>query len=588
MKNMFRILKPLLKYWPYMIVSFIMNITSVAAGFVVPYLMAIIIDDALLNNNSGILFEYSAYMVLAAVVGLAAGLINNYTSQKVAMYSITDLRETLFRKIQKLSFNNLDKFKTSRLITTTTNDMSRVQAFYQMLFRIILRAPLMVVFGLVFAISTSVELSQIYYITIPLLVVSVVIIMVIAMPKFMKVQKTVDNINKVALETASAPRVIKSFVTTKHENQKFEDANELFKATNSSAEKVMSLAEPVIMFIMNASLSALIILAAYFIDSGVLISSSGNPAVGIVIAFNNYSMQTLFGLLMFAMMMIFLARASVSAKRIMEVIDEEVDLENVENPITDLALTGSIQFKNVSFGYGTDGNRVLNNISFNVEAGETIGIIGSTGSGKSSLIHLIPRLYDVSEGEVLINGYNVKDIDLTTLRSQISIVTQKATIFSGSLGTNIAQGNQSASTKEFEIASKFAVADEFIKDYDDFYNHKTEQDGSNLSGGQKQRISLARAFIRNPKILILDDSTSAVDAKSEQMIMDSIKELSSNMTSLIISQKISTIKDVDRILVLNNHGEMDAFGTHKELLKTSKVYKEIALSQLGNGGGLDE
>jgi len=565
-----------------------MSILQVSAGFIVPYLMAIIIDEGLIQNDSSILFLYSFYMVLAAIGGLLAGLVNNYTSQKIAIFATTKLRGKLFSKIQKLSFNNLDKFKTSRLITTATNDMNRIQAFFQMLFRIILRAPLMMVFGVVFALYTSVELSQMYLISIPLLIITIVIIMVVATPKFMKVQATVDNINKVALETANAPRVIKSFVSTEHENKRFKAANKLFKDTNSAAEKVMALAEPLIMFIMNGSLSALLVLGAYYIDKGVLLSSSGDPAVGVVLAFNNYSMQTLFGLLMFAMMMIFLARASVSAKRINEVLNEEIDLENSLDAIKDVSLTGEIEFDNVSFGYGKEGNRVLKNISFKVKSGETVGIIGSTGSGKSSLIHLIPRLYDVSEGSVKVNGLDVRDIDIETLRSQISIVTQNATIFSGSIGTNISQGKENPSIDDFNQASKNAVAYEFIKEYDDFYNHKIEQDGSNLSGGQKQRISLARAFIRSPKILILDDSTSAVDAKSEDAILKSISELSKNMTSLIISQKVSTIKDMDKILVLNNKGELDSFGTHDELLKESKVYKEIALSQLGNGGDLDE
>lgn len=588
MKDILRLSKYVFKYWPLVIVSVIMMIVQVAAGFVIPYFMGRIIDESLNAGNSSLLFEYGGYMILTAFIGLIAGLVNNYSGQKIAIYSTTNLRKDLFVKIQSLSFNNLDKFKVSRLITTATNDMTRIQSFYQMLFRIIVRAPLMVVFGLVFALGTSLELSQIYYITIPSLIISILIVMIFAIPRFNKVQKTVDKINKVALETASAPRVIKSFVTQEHENAKFVAANNDFKNTNSAAEKLMALAEPIVMFIMNGSLGALVILGAYYIDKDILLTAGGIPAVGTIITFNSYSMQTLFGVLMFAMMMVFLARASVSAKRINEVIDETVDLHNPDNPIYDVSLTGEIEFDHVSFGYGTDGNRVLKDISFKVKKGETIGIIGSTGSGKSSLIHLIPRLYDVCEGVVKVDGINVKDMDISTLRSQISIVTQTSTIFSGSIGTNIIQGNMKASLTEINEASEHAVADEFIASYDDYYNHKIEQDGSNLSGGQKQRISLARAFVRNPRILILDDSTSAVDAKSEQTILKSIKKLSKNMTSLIIAQKISTIKDMDRILVLNNKGYLDGFGTHEELLKTSEVYKEIALSQLGNGGGLDE
>jgi ATP-binding cassette subfamily B protein len=586
MKDLLRVTKFAFKYWPSMLLSFMMNLIQVASGFVVPYLMMIIIDDAIVNNDRGLLYQTALLMLLVVVIGLIAGLVNNYSSQRVAIFTGADLRNKIFAKIQKLSFSSLDKFKTSRLITTASNDVMRIQTFYQMLLRIVVRAPLMVIYGLIFAISTSKELSQLYFVSIPLLVIAIVIVMILATPKFTKVQKTIDGINKVTLETANAPRVIKSFVTIEHENKKFEEANELYRKTNSSANKIMAIAEPSVMFIMNATLGALIALGAYYVDQGVLLTNTGEPALGVLMAFSNYSMQTLFGVLMFAMMMIFLARASVSAKRINEVLVEEITLENSANPITDFSLTGDIEFKDVTFSYGTD-HPVIQNISFKVNRGETIGIIGSTGSGKSSLIQLIPRLYDVTKGSVLVDGVDVKDIDLETLRSQISLVTQTATIFSGSVGTNILQGNNKASIEELNEASKYAVADEFITEYDDFYNHKIEQNGTNLSGGQKQRISLARAFVRNPRILILDDSTSAVDAKSEAVILEAIARLTKNMTAIVISQKISTIKDMDKILVLNNKGELDGFDSHENLLNTSNVYKEIAMSQLGNGGGLD-
>ena len=307
------------------------------------------------------------------------------------------------------------------------------------------------------------------------------------------------------------------------------------------------------MFIFNASLAGIIFLGSYFLEDGsfptVLSEGIVRPQLGILIAFSNYSMQILFGLMMFAMMMIFISRASVSAKRIIEIMDEVVELKNSPNPI---------------------------------------GIIGSTGSGKTSLINLIPRLYDVNEGGVYLNGHNVIDLDLNVLRSHISVVTQTATVYSGSIGTNIAQGKKGAVMEDFKEASKNASALEFIEDYDDFFNHQIQQKGSNLSGGQKQRLSLARAFIRKPKILILDDSTSAVDAKSEESILNTINKLSSNMTTLVISQKISTIKDMDKIIVLDTLGRLDGFNTHEELLKTSKIYQEIALSQAGNGGGSNE
>lgn len=592
MRNLNRLLKYTGKYYKNISLSLFAMLIQVATGFIIPWLMKDIIDEAIPNKDYDQLLMTSLIMVGVAFLGLGAGLLNNYNSQKVSQFASADLRLDLFKKIQSLSFTNIDKFKTSRLITSSTNDIVRIQQFYQMLLRIILRAPLMIGFGLYMAIAMSKDLSKIFYISMPLLAIAIIVIMIVAFPKFAKVQKTVDGLNKTVLETANAPRVIKSFVSIQHENDKFEAANELFRKTNTAAEKVMTFADPIIMFIFNASLAGIIFLGAYFLEDGVFptitVDGAVKPQLGILIAFSNYNMQILFGLMMFAMMMIFISRASVSAKRIVEIFDEKVDLENIQDAYSDFTLTGAIEFKEVDFKYGEDGNKVLENISFKINSGETIGIIGSTGSGKTSLINLIPRLYDVTKGSVYLDGRNVAELDIDTLRSQISVVTQTATIFSGSVGTNIAQGKKGAQMKDFREAAENASALEFIEDYDDFFNHEIQQKGSNLSGGQKQRLSLSRAFIRKPKILILDDSTSAVDAKSEEAILSAINKLSKNMTTLVISQKISTIKDMDKIIVLDTLGRLDGFASHDELLKTSKVYQEIALSQVGNGGDADE
>lgn len=586
MKNLMKLMHYLKNYKINITYSIIAMLVQVAAGFIIPYLMIRIIDDAIRNNDSTLLLQTALWMLLTAIAGLAAGLVNNYNSQYISQYAGADLRLDLFKKIQKLSFSNIDRLKTSRLITSSTNDIVRIQAFFQMLLRIILRAPLMIGFGLFMALETSTGLSRIFYFSIPLLIITIVVIMIIAFPKFQKVQKTVDGLNKVTLENVNAPRVIKSFVTTGYENDKFEVANEEFRKTNTSAEKVMTFAEPMIQFIFNASLAGIIFIGALMIKDGYLLTFTDEgqliPEIGVLMAFSSYSMQILFGLMMFAMMMIFISRAEVSAKRIREIFLEEADVEDTSDNAFELQ--GNITFDNVSFGYGTNNYNVLNNISFHIQAGERIGIIGSTGSGKTSLINLIPRLYDVTNGDVLIDGTSVKDIQLSSLRSQISVVTQNPTIFSGSIGTNIMQGKKDATYEEYVTSSKLAAAEEFIFAYEDLFNHEVQQNGSNLSGGQKQRLSLARAFIRKPKILILDDSTSAVDAKSEEYILSSIREYAANMTTIIISQKISTIQDLDKILVLNNQGEVDGFGTHLELLETSKVYKEIALSQVGTGG----
>jgi len=588
MKNLFAMFTYVKKYYWHIILAILMMIIQVSVGFLIPFLMITIIDDALPNENMSLLINTSLKMLGLAFLGLLSGVVNNYSSQYVAQYATADLRNKLFVKIQNLSFHNIDHFKTSRLITSATNDTVRIQQFFQMLLRIIVRAPLMIGVGLFLAITTSRELSNIFFVSMPILIVSIIIVMFIAFPRFQKVQESVDLLNKRTLENVQAPRVIKSFVTTKHENNRFEEANEHYRVNASSAEKVMAFAEPIIMLIFNGTLAGVLILGSYYIESGALVQFTDAGELiaqkGVLIAFNNYSMQILMGLMMFAMMMIFISRASVSAKRIQEILDEPIDLENKEDALKGHSLSGSFAFDRVSFGYGDKGNLVLKDVSFQVQAGERVGIIGSTGSGKSTLIHLLPRLYDVSEGTISFDGKDVKDLDLFELRKQIALVTQSPTIFSGSIGTNMMQGNEEATYEEFIEAAKHANAYEFVKEYEEDFNHFIQQKGSNLSGGQKQRLSLARAFLRNPKLLILDDSTSAVDANSEAKILGSIAKLSERMTTLIISQKISTIRNLDKILVLNNHGQIDGFDTHENLLKNSKVYQEIAKSQLGHGG----
>ena len=582
MSSLGRLMKYIFKYWPNVIFSVMMMIINVVAAFYVIRLTPVLIDDALPNLDMDLLLQTSGLMLGVSFVGLLTGMVNTINSQKVAMFATADMRMDLFAKIEQLSFSNIDHFKTSRLITTSTNDITRIQQFFQMLLRIIIRAPLMFAIGLYMAITTSSQLSNIFWIALPALLITIIIVMVIAFPRYMRVQKTIDGLNKVALETANSPRVIKSFVQMDRENKRFDEANETFRKTNFAAEIVNFAAEPIIMVIFNTTVAGILFFAAYYINQGLLINANtGLPNIGVLIAFNNYSSFILFGLLMFAMIMIFISRALASANRIVEVLDTTIDLTNCEDCKTNFQLHGGIEFKNVSFSYEKGGNNVLNELSFAIQPGERVGIIGSTGSGKSSLIQLIPRLYDVSGGQVLIDGVDIRQLDLSTLRSQIGYVTQTATIFSGSIATNMMMGKQDATVEALEQASKQAQAMEFIEQYDDYFNHETQQKGTNLSGGQKQRISLARAFVREPKILILDDSTSAVDAQSEAQILSEIDALSQGMTSIVISQKISTIRDMDKILVLNNKGRIDGFGTHEELLESSSVYQEIALSQVG-------
>lgn len=593
MKNISKLLRYALPYPWFLTLAIAAMFIQVFVGFYIPFIMIGIIDVALPALDFSLVLRDSVFMIGLALLGMGAGILNTYTSQYIAQHASAHLRQDLFDKIQTLSFKNIDDFKQSRLITNATNDVQRVQMFFTMMLRIVIRAPLMIVVGLVLSLRTSLLLSQVFYITIPLLIISIVVIMVLAYPRFKKVQLAVDDLNNVVLENANAPQVVKSFVSQPHEREKFEEVNEQFRDVNTSAESLLALAEPIIFLIFNLGVGLILFLGAYYLNqdfisgnlaNSPLFSDSGLPRVGLLMAFNQYSQQILFGLMMFAMIMIFLSRADVSATRINEIFDAKIDLTNKVNAIKP-PLSGRIRFENVTFKYGENGGAAaLKGVSFSLEPQESLGIIGSTGSGKSTLTSLIPRLYDTTEGTVYVDDYNVKDLDLSHLRANIGFVTQTASIFSGSLATNILQGHPNATYEALVSAAKDADLENFIKEQDSQYNYLTIAKGGNLSGGQKQRLSIARAFIRQPKILILDDATSAVDLATEKRILDAINMQPSKPTLLVISQKVTTVKRMDKILVLNNEGEVDGFGTHDELLKTSHVYQEIAASQLDIGG----
>ncbi len=580
--KLFKFIKP---YKWYVILAAITMFIQVFASFYIPYLMAGIIDNALPARAFDAVVRIGGIMLLFALAGIVSGLINTYASQRVSQYATADLRLDVFKRIQALSFKNVDELKQSRLITNATNDVMRVEMFFTMMLRIVLRAPLMVIVGLVLALGTSLRLSNVFFVTVPLLMVSIVIIMIFAYPRFKKVQLALDDLNNVSLENANAPQVVKSFVTQDFERGRYEKTNENYRKVNTGAETVMAFAEPVINLIFNIGVAGILFAGAYYLNRGELMSD-GIPQVGLIMAFNAYSQQILIGLMMFAMVMIFLSRANVSAGRINEIYRTTIDLMNPEDGQT-TNIDGHITFENVRFGYGDNGNLVLKDITFKINAGEKIGIIGSTGSGKSSLTYLIPRLYDAKGGSIKIDDINVTDFDIPTLRNQIGFVTQSATIFSGSVATNMMQGKEDADLESLEAAAKQALLHDFITDQKDGYNYLIKAKGVNLSGGQKQRLSIARAMIKQPKILIFDDATSAVDAQSEQKILNHIKALSYNPTLLLISQKISTVRKLDKILVLANDGTINGFGTHENLIRTSPVYQEIAASQLGLGGEYD-
>ncbi len=585
MTNIFKLFKYALPYKKQMFWAVFAMIIQVAVAFVIPFIMQYIIDDALATRNITMVVVLSLAMLVLAFLGIGAGFLNIWTSQYISQHASAELRLDLFNKIQTLSFKNIDDFKVSRLITNATNDIVRVQMFFTMMLRMIIRAPMMIVIGLVLALTTSIQLSQVFFVTMPLLIVTVIIIMIFAYPRFKRVQTALDDLNNTVLENANAPQVIKSFVSQPHEVERFETMNENYRKVNTSAESVLAFAEPVIFLIFNLGVALILLFGAHYFELGTeAFFIDGRPRVGLLMAFNQYSQQILVGLMMFAMMMIFVSRADVSAARINEIFNAKIDLEN---PVDGkkIKLKGAITFDGVSFGYGEQGNKVIKNINLTINPGEKVGIIGSTGSGKSSLVSLIPRLYDPQHGKIYLDGESLTRLDIPTLRQQIGFVTQQATLFSGSLGTNILQGNEKASLEALEVSAKDALIYDFAKEQDAYFNYLVKSKGTNLSGGQKQRVSIARALIRQPKILILDDATSAVDLASERKILLAIDKLDYRPTLLMISQKVASVRRMDKILVLNNHGEVDGFGSHEVLMKESTVYQEIAKSQLDIGGG---
>lgn len=588
MRNIFRLMRYAFRYKKHMAIAIFTMVVQVAVGFYIPYIMQGIIDEALPQQALRDVVLLSSIMLGLALMGMLGGIFNTYSSQYIAQHASAELRLDLFNKIQTLSFKNIDQFKTSRLITNATNDIVRVQMFFTMMLRIIIRAPMMIVVGLSLAIWTNVQLSGVFFITIPILVVSILIIMRFAYPRFKKVQVALDDLNNVVLENANAPQVIKSFVSQPHEKERFERVNDNYRQVNTSAEAVMAFAEPIIMLIFNLGVALILLFGAFYfqqgpIDAPAFFNDLGEPRVGLLMAFNSYSQQILIGLMMFAMMLIFVSRADVSAARINEIFDAKVDLQNAEDA-KKTQLAGRVRFENVFFGYGENGNDVLRDLSFHVDSGEKIGIIGSTGSGKSSLVSLIPRLYDVKSGTIYLDDHPIQTLDIHTMRNQIGFVTQQAILFGGSIATNILQGDDEADVDTLDEAARSGLIYDFIASTEDGYNHLVKSKGTNLSGGQKQRVSIARALIRKPRLLILDDATSAVDLSSERLILKAIDELPYRPTLLCISQKIATVRRMDKILVLDNDGAIDGFDTHENLLSSSKVYQEIASSQLNLGG----
>ena len=547
---------------------------EVVLEVIVPYLMAQLIDEGIYKESMDSIVKIGIELIIFTVLSLAFGAISGLYAAKASSGFAKNLRKDLYYKVQNFSFANIDKFSTSSIVTRLTTDVTNVQNAFQLIIRVAIRAPLMLIFSLIMTLKINAKMSLIFLILIPILAAVLFIISRIAMPIFEKVFKKYDSLNNVVEENTSGIRVVKSFVLEDEEIDKFSKASQEIYELFSKGEKIVALNGPIMQFAMYSSM----ILISWIGARMIITSHMTELTTGELSSLITYAIQILFSIMMLTMISVMLTISMSSAKRIVEVLDEEPSIKNPKNPVKEVK-DGSIEFKNVAFSYVDKKEKeVLKDINIKINSGETIGIIGGTGVGKSSLVNLIPRLYDVTEGELLIGGINVKKYDIENLRENVSCVLQKNVLFSGTIKENLRWGNENATDEELVEACKLAQADGFINDFPDKYDTYIEQGGTNVSGGQKQRICIARALLKKPKILILDDSTSAVDTKTDKLIRDAFNKKIPDTTKIIIAQRISSVEDCDRIIVMEQ-GIINAIGTHEELIKNNEIYKEVYESQ---------
>ncbi len=571
MKRWYKYIKP---YLPFFILGPICMIVEVLGEVIMPKLLSIVINSA----NAGTLtvggsLGVCALMVLTAVLMMLGGVGGAYFGAKASVNFATDLRQDAYNKIQKYSFANIDKFSSGSLVTRLTNDVTQLQNFVNMLLRMALRAPGMMIGGLIMAILLKPSLSVVFAVVIPLLVLTMAFIISKGYPRFNRMQKKIDNLNSTVQENITNVRVVKSFVREDKEIDKFDRANSELKDAGMSAMRVMIFIMPVMNLFMYAATIAVI-----WFGHGIVLD--GGMQIGDLSAFITYVSQILSSLMMVAMLFMISSRAMASGKRICEVLDEKLDLDDADAKYPDLRVKeGKIEFRDVSFRYFKHSEeKVLDDINLTISPGETVGIIGSTGCGKTTLVSLIARLYDPDSGEVLVDGVNVRDYSLYHLREGIAMVLQKNVLFAGSIAENLRWGDENATDEEVRRAAEYAAADKFITSFADGYDTLLDKGGANVSGGQKQRLCIARALLKKPKVLILDDSTSAVDTATEAQIRKSFAEDLAGCTKLIIAQRISSVKDADKIVVMNE-GKITGVGTHEELLRDNTEYQEICYSQ---------
>ncbi len=571
MKRWIQYVKP---YWVYFVVGPILMIVEVLGEIFMPRFMAQIINNGVANQNVGYIVGMGILMLITALLMMLGGVGGAYFGAKGAISFGADVRRDVFAKVQTFSFSNIDKFSTGSLVTRLTNDVTQIQNFTNMLLRMCLRSPGMLIGALIMAINLNARLALILAVIIPIMAVTMVIVITKGFPRFGIMQKKIDALNVSVQENLTNVRVVKSFVREDFENKKFQTANRNLKEAGLRAMNMVILTMPLVTFFMNFTSLAVV----WFGGQQVIV---GDMPIGDLTAFITYITQILFSLMMLSMIFMNASRAMASSRRLKEVLDEKVDLNDLNAKYPEKEVTqGRIEFKNVNFRYYKNSQeKVLDQINLTIEPGQVIGIIGSTGCGKTTLVSMILRLYDVDEGQVLVDGVDVREYNLRNLRKGVGMVLQNNVLFSGSIKENLLWGDENATDEEIYTAAKHAQADGFVRSFTDGYQMELGQGGVNVSGGQKQRLCIARALLKKPKILILDDSTSAVDTATEAKIREAFANDLKDSTKIIIAQRISSVKDADQIIVMNE-GQITGVGTNDELLKNNKEYQEIYYSQM--------
>ena len=579
---MIRMIKKLLKsvreYKIYAILTPIFVMVEVIMEVVLPYLMSLLIDKGVYAENMTAAFRYGGLLLLAAFIALLFGFLSAKNDAKAGAGFAKNLRKDLYYKVQDFSFANIDKFSTSSLVTRLTTDVTYIQHAFQGALRAAIRAPFMLIFSLVAAFSINRKIALIFLALIPIVFTILFLISRRALPLFRQTFKKYDDLNNIVEENTSGMRVVKGFVLEDEEIDKFENKSREIYELFSKAERTLAFNHPSIQLAMYTATLFISYLGARIIVN----TNMTELTTGQLSSLVTYSIQILMSIMFVTMMIVMATMSIASMQRVVEVLDEKPSIKNPENPVMDVK-DGSIKFEDVSFSYVNDKEKeVLQNINIDIKSGQTIGIVGGTGDGKSSLVNLIPRLYDVTEGKLLVGGVDVRDYDLEVLRDEVSCVLQKNVLFSGTIKENLKWGNQEATDEEIVEACKLAQADSFIETFPDKYDTFIEQGGTNVSGGQKQRLCIARALLKKPKILILDDSTSAVDTKTDKLIRDAFNNKIPDTTKIIIAQRVASVEEADQIIVLDN-GLINGIGTHDELMKTNAIYREVYESQTQKG-----